>query len=241
MKFVETTHKYTDGEIDFTPVTTFLKSFQEKIDWDAIAEKKAKKDGVTKEELLKQWEAKRNKAADKGTAYHKMMEELVQGSGNKVLWTDTVDGVKEDSTLHLEDNTIYTEKMIWNNTYKICGTADLIIVKDGLIHVKDYKTNEKLDKEAYRHPNPKIGKRKLLYPVESLDDCNFNIYQLQLNMYMYMLLQHNRHLKMGNMEILHVQYDKEGNALPPVVEKIDNLQRLIKKMLEHFSLNKTLS
>lgn len=247
MKFIEDVHKYINEGTEFVPVTTFLKSFQEKQDWDAIAEKKAKKDGVSKEELLAQWEDKRNKAAQKGTAFHKMMEEKYQedkwieedGDRYQVHWVPTIDGIKEDQQLVLEDGKIYTEKMVWSNTYKICGTADLVEVKRGRIHVKDYKTNEKLEFSAWKHPNPAIGTKKLLSPVNTLDDCNGNIYYLQLNLYMYMLLKHNRHLKMGTMEILHITYDEQGKANKPIRYPVPNLQRQIELMLKSFSLKQT--
>lgn len=241
MKFVEATHKYTDGVTEYTPVTYFIKQFQEKQDWDAIAAKKAKKDGVSKEELLAQWAEKRDKAAMKGTNFHKMMEEKYQnaamveteGSLCKVRWVPTnEEGVKEDDSLVLEDNHIYTEKMIWNNVYKICGTADLVEVVDGTINIKDYKTNEKIEFESWKHPNPAIGKRKLLGPLSHLDDCNFNIYQVQLNLYMWMLLRHNRLMKMGKMTILHIPFDLDGNALEPIPYEVDNLQRNITVMLK---------
>lgn len=242
MKFVEKTHRYIEGDAEFLPVTYFLKTFQEKVDWDAIAEKKAKKDGVSKEELLKQWEVKRDKAAAKGTAFHKRMEEQYQdkgvveidGIGYGVKWFDTIDGIKEDPTNTLEDGKIYTEKMIWSYTYKICGTADLVEVIDGKIHVKDYKTNEKLEFESYRHPNPKIGKRKLEFPLSHLDDCNYNVYQLQLNTYMYMLLQHNRNLKLGSMTILHVVYNEDGSEKEVKEYPVANLQKEVKNMLMVF-------
>lgn len=242
MKFIESSHKYTDGISDFVPVTYLIKQFQEKQDWDKIAEKKAKKDGITKEELLAQWADKRDKAALKGTNFHKMMEQKyqtapvmeVEGDQCQVKWIDTIDGVKEDQSLLLEDNHVYTEKMIWSNVYKVCGTADLVEVVKGKINIKDYKTNEKMEFESWTHPNPAIGKRKLLSPFNNLDDCNFNIYQIQLNVYMWMLLRHNRHLKIGKMEILHILFDDNDQPVDTIAYKVDNLQPQIATMLKKY-------
>lgn len=234
MNFIEETHKYTtDAGIEYTPVTYLLKSFQEWVDWDSVAAKKAKKDGTTKEALLEQWATKRDKAAARGTAYHKMKEDelLNSGEGRIVGYGVDSNGIKIDTTMLLDDNTIYAEKMIWSNRYEVCGTADLVEVVEGRINIKDYKTNEKLDFESYKHW--KDGSKRLLGPVQHLDDCNFNHYQLQVNLYMYMLLQQNRHLKMGKMEILHVIFD-ENNVYKETREyPILNMQREAKNMLEH--------
>jgi dihydroxyacetone kinase len=240
MKFYEDVHKYIDNEQEYTPVTYFLKTFEPWKDWDAIAEKKAKKLGISKEELLAQWNEKKTKAAEKGTAFHKKMEgeylSAVDGitvcdTKCLVSYVDTVEGVKEDNSMKLEDNTVYSEKMIWSEKYGLCGTADLVEVVNGKINVKDYKTNAKLDWESWKHPI--LGSAKLRFPVNMLDDCNGNIYQLQVNTYMYMLLQKNRHLKMGEMEILHVIFNEDGShEIKPY--KVKNLQKEVKAMLETF-------
>ena len=244
MRYIDETHRYIDEEgSEYTPVTYFLKSFQEKVDWDKVAEKKAKKEGTTKEALLAQWAAKRDRAAEKGTLYHRMKEaELLKSQdffivGYDVQRTGEYSGEKIDASVVLESGFTYVEKMVWSNRYKICGTADLVTVHDDKIYVSDYKTNEKLETSSWK--NPKTGKtRKLLHPLSHLDDCNFNLYQVQLNVYMYMLLQHNRNLKMGGMTILHVQFDDKGNPTYTTHYPVEDLQKEVRAMFEIFKTNK---
>lgn len=243
MKFYEDIHKYIEDDLEYTPVTYFLKSFQQWVDWDKEAEKKAKKLGITKEELLKQWDDKKKQAAERGTAFHKKMEDKYNSS-NTIQVCDTnccvssiptVNGVKEDASMKLEDNTVYTEKMIWSKKFRLCGTADLVEVANGKITIKDYKTNASLDWESWKHPV--LGSKKLRYPVNSLDDCNGSIYSLQVNTYMYLLLQQNRHLKMGDMYLLHVKFNEDGSH--EICEhKVKNLQKEVKLMLEAFKAKK---
>lgn len=231
MKFIENIHKYIDEEQKvYTSVTTLLKDYQEKVDWDVVAAKKAKKEGTTKEALLQQWAEKRDKAADRGTKYHKMKEQELLGRPD-VVGTILFLGEKEDSAMDLMEGVTYVEKMIWSKRYGVCGTADLVEVVGGKINIKDYKTNEKLDFESWKHP--RNGPRKLLFPVQHLDDCNFNLYQLQINLYMYMLLQQNRRLKMGKMEVLHIVFDLFGFTKEERVYPILNMQREAKNILEH--------
>lgn len=235
MKFIELSHKYLDEEDrDYVPVTSFIKSFQAYVDWDTIADVKAKKLGnITKEELLQQWADKRNKGAERGTLFHKMKEDELLSKGDPRIVgysTDAHAGTKVDSSMLLEDNTTYVEKMIWSKRFGVCGTADLVEVVGGKINIKDYKTNEKLDFESYKHWRD--GSKRLLFPVQHLDDCNFNVYQLQVNCYMYMLLQQNRHLKMGNMEVLHIIFDENNTDKEIRVYPALNLQREVRIMLE---------
>lgn len=239
MRFVEVSHKYVDEGEEYTPVTSFLKSFQEYVDWDKEAEKKAKKLGITKEEMLAQWAEKRVEGASRGTAFHKFKEDDLGAKseieiGNVkcgVSYSATREGIKEDDKVLLEDNTVYLEKMIWSKRYKICGTADIVEVVNGKINIKDYKTNKKLDMSSWVHPTK--GPKRLLFPLGNLDDCNFNVYQLQLNTYMYMLLQHNRKFKIGTMTILHVRFKEDGSH-DMLEMPVKNLQREVRAMMEHF-------
>lgn len=243
MKFYESSHIYIEDDVQYTSATTLLKSYRQYVNWDEIAEKKAKKLGMTKEALLKQWADKRDKAAERGTKFHKFMEDGYISNANVVV-SDvlcnvnsiaTVDNVKEDNITKLENNKIYLEKMIWSSKYRICGTADLVEVVNGKINVKDYKTNEKWETESWKHPI--LGSKKLRYPVNSLDDCDVSVYELQVNLYMFMLLQKNRNLKIGNMELLHVSFDEDGKHSIKT-HKVKNLQKEIKLLLEDYKTKK---
>lgn len=245
MRFIEATHRYTHEGQDYTPVTYFIKTFQEYVDWNKAAQEKALKLGIPTKELQAQWADSSNKASHKGTAYHKKMETLL-GSQEVVYINEkpcTVastlerEGIKEDDKVTLEDDTLYTEKMIWSYRYKVCGTADIVEVVDGKINIKDYKTNKKLEMKGwYDRKTKKV--RKLLGPLSRLDDCKFNIYQVQINVYMYMFLQHNRHLKIGTMELLHVKLNDEGEEVETKVYPIENLQIEVRKMFEQFKTNR---
>lgn len=242
MKFIEDIHKYIDGDKEYMPVTYFIKTFEPYKDWDKIAAAYAKKHNRTKEDVKAEWEANKNKAAVKGTKYHAQQEQALLNDGRtyvnntlcEVANVVMIGGVKEETTLALENNKVYPEKMIWSKKYGICGQADLVQVVDNKIYIKDYKTNKKLDFESFNHP--RTGKEKLKSPLTHLDCCNFNIYQLQLNLYMYMLLQQNRHLKIGDMTIIHVIFENDvvmGTRDVPV----QNMQKEVKAMLE-YHLNK---
>ena len=51
--------------------------------------------------------------------------------------------------------------------------------------------------------------KKMLGPVAHLDDCNLNHYNLQLSIYMYIILKHNPNLKAGKLTIHHISFEEE--------------------------------
>jgi len=60
INFNEPDHKYTDSlGTKFQSATGWIKQFEPDTDWDVIKEKKAAKEGISVEELSKQWEQKR--------------------------------------------------------------------------------------------------------------------------------------------------------------------------------------
>ena len=117
MQFIESTHKYVEDGRQYTPVTYFVKFFQPWVDWDQKCRDKAAKLGITFEELRAQWDKTRDDAANKGTAYHKMKEmEYLNGKGIvidntlcPVVSSEVKGDIKEDSSMLLQDNTVYTE------------------------------------------------------------------------------------------------------------------------------------
>ena len=245
MKFYAEEHKYIDENNDhYLSVTTLLHAFEPKKDWDKIASNFAKKHKRTKEDVQLEWKLNNEQATRRGTKYHDEQEKALLNSQGivkdnyicEIAHCGTIDGVKEDLSIKLENNTIYPEKMIWSRKYKVCGTADIVEVVDGKINIKDYKTNKKLELESFNHHY--FGKDKLNSPLMHLDACNFNLYQLQLNTYMFMLLQQNRHLKMGTMIILHIKFDEHDNAIETIEYPVADLQKEVKNMLEHYTNKK---
>ena len=72
-------------------------------------------------------------------------------------------------------------------------------------------------------------------PVNHLDDCNLNHYNLQLSLYAYIIKKHNPKLKIGSLTIQHVKFKLAGvdkNNYP--ISKIVNGEPVIEdvKMYE---------
>ena len=75
ISFNEPDHKYTDSKgTKYSSATGWIKQFEADVDWEAIKIKKAKKDGVTVEQLTEEWERKGDYATNLGTQVHAVME-----------------------------------------------------------------------------------------------------------------------------------------------------------------------
>lgn len=183
LKFDEATHTYTKLKKKLTPVSYVLKKFTEEFDSDKMSVLVANKRGITKEEVLKEWEDNKNKACELGTKVHLFGENYCRNKNLKpsngyeeaiTKWYFTIPDYIEPLFLELQ---MYSEAL------GIAGTADMVFynTKTNKFLIRDYKTNGDLFKN-YK------GK-KMLKPFNNLLDNPYNKYQLQLSLYQILFEQ----------------------------------------------------
>jgi len=248
IKFHEKEHKYeSECGTKWKSVTAIVKVVQEPFDGPAIAtkcakNKKSKWYGMSPEEILKAWDDISTTAKDLGNWYHAQQERLVcelndiekEGDVLSIVKPIYEGDIKHAPDQKLENNHIYPEHLCYLKSAGICGQADVIEVRGKKVNVYDYKTNKELTTSGY--VNWQGVTKKLLKPVSHLEDCKLSIYNLQLSLYMYMILQHNPHLSSGKLVINHIIFkeidsDRLGNKAiardsngDPIVERVDKYQ-----------------
>lgn len=244
MNFNEQSHSYfNDKGESYLGTTTLIKKFCKPFDRQKIAVKYAKKHKRKVQDVLDEWSKINEEALKKGTHYHKIKEdellskenillEEVEHKVHKPLWKE---GLKIHELKKLEPG-VYPELIVWSDKYKIAGQADYVeITKSGYININDYKTSKEIKKQAYEKWD---GSRDMMFfPLNNLEDCNFYHYSLQLNLYAFMIKQHNRNLKIGKLTIEHVvgQFIDDEFILKEVkIYKVPNLQTEIKTLLEFY-------
>jgi hypothetical protein len=104
---------------------------------------------------------------------------------------------------------IYPEHLVYLKSAGICGQADLVEIVNGYINIYDYKTNKEIKEKGFT--NWEGITNKMYSPVNNLDDCNLNHYNLQLSIYAYIIKKHNPKLKIGKLVIQHVKFEKVGD------------------------------
>ena len=173
------THKDT-GE-KFISVTTLLSRFKKPFDKDKHSTRVAEREGVPKEMVLELWEKEKNKACERGTAIHELLEEYIKygETADNYGWLfKSYDKAVERHIDKFKD--VLSENLVYDETFKVSGTADLIYEhKDNEFTLGDFKTNKK-----FRFSSS-FGER-MLKPLDHFQVCEFNTYALQLSMYAYM-------------------------------------------------------
>lgn len=187
--FSKDTHSYTVNGESLTPVTTFIKKFQEPFDTQRIATAYATKNKKNVDDVIKDWDKVRKESADLGTDVHDFGERLFylyHKFNDKCLTIDSENTNIEHKVQMVQfwkdlDKQRYipllVETKVYSLKYKFSGTFDILFfdrVKQGLI-IGDYKTNKDLYKNF-------MGKT-LLHPFEYLLDTPYNLYQLQTSTY----------------------------------------------------------
>lgn len=238
--FNEELHKYncpiTNEE--YTSVTTLIHKFEPKKDWNAIASAYAKKNGNTVEYWLEKWRINNLEACERGSAFHKIKEDL--DNAEKIqIFKGTEIIVRGNSHLQVSElkdlpDGVYTELRLWNAFVFVAGHADKVIIYTiaGVRYcwIIDYKTNKEIKVDYNyidKHTGAKITNEYLLAPLNTFVNCNHSIYQLQLNIYAWLLEQAGFVLAGG--EIIHV---KEGQQ--DVIYPLWNLQDQVSVLMTHW-------
>jgi hypothetical protein len=222
--FEPSTHSYksldaADNTV-WVSVTTLLGHLKQPFDSNAIAKKSASNKrgkwyGMTVEDIQKAWKNESDRACTLGNWYHDQRERDIVGC-------DTISrhdkelpvirpmfdefGKKTAPTQKLIEG-IYPEHMVYLRSAGICGQSDLVEVANGEVHITDYKTNKEIKTESFK--NWEGISQKMSFPVSHLDDCNLNHYNLQLSIYLYVILKHNPNLKPGKLTIHHIIFEEE--------------------------------
>jgi len=207
IKFIQKNHSYKiKNEIAKYSVTKLLKKYEKPFDSDKIAERVARKKGVLKEEILKEWDFKRDYSTHKGSEFHLFAENYLQRRqiqidqeaiknflferGEDIFINDYYEEValliknfllfhnwwKKDYIL------LKTEFVIGDRDTSVCGTIDNLSYNRNTkkLAIFDYKTNKKISSSS------DYG-NKLLAPFEHLDECELVKYSLQLWLYKHMI------------------------------------------------------
>lgn len=149
------------------------------------------------------WAKLNLKSTDKGTAFHNWKEDKQFRDGKYTInGTDYKVIQREKINLSNLEVGIHPEVRMWNDQYKLAGTADQVVVLPGRkILIRDFKTNIELKYENKYE--------KMLDPISHLDNCNIVHYNIQLSIYGWMLEQFG--YECLGLEIEHYDLKEEGN------------------------------
>ena len=185
-----------------------------------------------KKEIGDKWDVENKKSTDRGTRYHDKKEQESYSSGKDTIGKDEAITVTSYSfnLMDLKDG-FHSELMLYNHKWKLAGQMDKAIIVTDLFGIRwvkadDYKTNKKIDIK-----NP-IGK-KMKFPLNHLDDCNFIHYCLQINTYMFMLIEEGYKASFP-ARFTHVLLNDREEEIGSTAYMIPDMQKEVKDMLNHY-------
>ena len=230
-------------QIKWTSVTSFVGMFKPKFDADKQAKKSSKNKrskwyGMTPKEILAAWDGESQRAIGLGNWYHDEREKrllefsTIERDGTEVpIIKPIVDqnGIKIAPEQKLKDG-VYPELFVYLKSVGLCGQADLVSIVNGKINILDYKTNKEIKQKGFT--NWEGITSKMYNPVNHLDDCNLKHYNLQLSLYVYIIKKHNPKLKIGDLQIQHVMFEKKGEDKfgYPITKNNDQGEPIIKEI-----------
>lgn len=185
--------------------------------------------------ILDEWEENNRSACERGTQLHADLERSFYDSDTINLGKFGIGGKfqcqRGNSSANLKDG-VYPEFMITyssdDNILNIAGQADLLIKDHNDIYIIDHKFTKDIKTKGY-FDQSKRTTQKMLYPLTNLDNCNYNLYQLQLSLYAFMVKQQNPDCVIKDLMINHYDYNNNNTLY-----HCDYLEDEIKRMLAFY-------
>lgn len=218
VKFEEKRHIYMIGEKKLTSVTTLINQLKPEKDWDEIALKYSLKNGDTPEYWREKWKQEGIIGSEKGSEFHLYAENSL---ANKIYIPNESKLLDTQRRCELtEVNIVQALKkmMLMWNVFWVQAGVNLIPVRSEFItgdeelgiggmidqlfwnvkmkefQIWDWKTNKEIKmSNKYQH---------LKHPLSHLDECEYNIYSLQIAIYKY-IIEKNLGIKIGSCYIGH--------------------------------------
>ena len=190
--FDETAHRYvTESGVELTSVTRWVGSFFPKFNSQQIAERYARKHGLSVESVLAEWAMAKDRGSELGHIVHKYAESTLCN----LLFDRTQYEAYEEYFQAIDRiipkllkrfRLIGAEIIVFSEKLGLAGTIDLLMrdPKNKDILIFDWKTNKEIrTKNNYN--------QFALEPISHLDDCHLAKYSLQLNSYKRIMKEEN--------------------------------------------------
>lgn len=204
-------HTYTCDGVELISVTRLIARLKPPFDAQAAAERVAQREGGTAQELLDEWERKRQRSLERGERVHQYIRErlapapaapadpwlalnpaaaypLPEERAWEAFWELARGRVRR---------VVHVEHIVGDPALGVAGTLDCLLETDERLHLWDWKTGSRFE-ESNRWG------RTLLAPFDDLPDCELSLYSLQLSLYRLLLERALPADQLGDSYILHL-------------------------------------
>lgn len=207
-----------------------------KIPNDILLELNISKESLKLEQnkVLEEWEKKKNESCERGSALHKVWEDMFYENKNEPTKQFGVGGKIPcyKGSWELSEHGIFPEFLLSAKSadgfLKVSGQADCIICNNGEVTVVDHKSNAKIEKNGFF--NSKTKKTECLkFPLNHIPNSSFWIYTLQMSVYGYLIEHNYPNLKVKKLILNHIDHDGKQT-----IYECEYLKRDVEKMLNHY-------
>lgn len=234
--YYDVPHKYYLGDKELISATTIIHKYQEPFDEEYWSGIKAFEYGLSKQDVKNCWKFINLKGTMKGSIIHDYTENLflnkvfyypkdivIKEFGFDPIWNEylltkkLVDNFKKDTLNKLIP--IKTEFILYDEESMIAGMTDMLFfnVKANEYQIWDWKTNKKL--EFTNNFN------KLRYELSHIDDCEYEIYSLQLSLYKY-IVEKNTGIKLGKSYITWFSHNNDNYKVIEMKDRTNEIKQI---------------
>lgn len=218
--FYDEPHKYYLGDKELISVTTIIHKYQKEFNEDYWSNYKGEQFSISQREILRAWEFINKKSTIKGSVIHDYVENIFQNKSYEypkqlilkefgfdpilVEYQKTkshIDKFYKDSLGKLIP--IRTEMVVYDRESLIAGMLDMLFynIKAREFQIWDWKSNKDFTFE--------MKSRHLLNELFMLEDCDLEIYSLQLELYKK-IIEKNTGLKLGKSYIVWFSHNNDN-------------------------------
>ena len=229
VKYFDDKHKYYIGNKELISTTTLIGEFKKPFNADYWSSIKAKQRGVSKQQILLEWEDIKDVACAKGSDLHAYSDNFMH---NRVFPTDVPDILIKQfkdfyNSFTKKNIVIRTEYVLGDLELGIGGMIDLFCYnkEKDYFYIADYKTNKKFDFESTYN-------NYFLDPISSLEECSFTTYSLQTSIYRY-IIEKNLGVELGDSIV--IWFNDKNDSYEPV--KCTYFKKEVEKMFKSYKKN----
>lgn len=240
--FHEEGHKYLHPNGDqLISCTTLLKDYFIPFPKDAAA-KFAKKHGRTIEDVQAEWDWKRNLGNEIGSWLHIQLENQLNNKIPDLSYLLTKSSTPEKQKakdeyianykIQIKKYLEFVKDMNYLGSEIIVGNKKNAGQIDTLFSecIHDFKNDKEINFEGYSYINWKGEKitKKMLPPFQDLDDCNWNKYCLQVNLYHFLLPKEIQNIFTEPHKIIKFDRYSEDFTVYDIPDMQDRIKQIMK-------------
>jgi len=235
-------HKYYLNNQELISVTTLIHRYQEIFNEEYWSGCKANEFNLTPELIIRAWKFINKKGTMKGSIIHNYSEnlflnkvfkypkeEILNEFGFDPIWNEYLITKNHVDRFHNDVRgkliPIRTEMIIYDKESLIGGMLDMLFynVRTQEFQIWDYKTNKTFSYEE--------KKRHLSDCLFTIEDCDLEIYSLQLSLYK-LIIERNTNIKLGKSYIIWFSHNNPTYKIIEIKERMYYANLMLEKRIE---------